>query len=104
MPAKKGLLHDGLSLPDSGAVLICWGKCTINTNALCNSIGSYKPAGLSTIVCLTKNDCQGKQIFWESLSKPRQTSSACFKVVCYTVCLGTCTGSITWKKRITEDI
>lgn len=63
MPAKKGLLHDGLSLPGSGAVLICWGKCTINTNALCSSIGGYKPAGLSTIVCLTENDCQGKQIF-----------------------------------------
>lgn len=31
-------------------------------------------------------------------------SSACFKVVCYTVCLGTCTGSITWKKGIIEDI
>lgn len=31
-------------------------------------------------------------------------SSACFKVVCYTVCLGTCIGSITWKKGIIEDI
>lgn len=29
-------------------------------------------------------------------------SSACFKVVCYTVCLGTCTGSITWKKGVIE--
>lgn len=56
---KKGFLHDGLSLslPDYSAVLIYWGKCTyvasVNTNALCSSIGEYKPVGLSVIVCLT---------------------------------------------------
>lgn len=55
------------SLPDSGVVLIYWGKCTyvasINTNALGSSIGEYKPVGLSVIVCLTASYCQGKQIF-----------------------------------------
>lgn len=36
---------------------------SINTNALCSSITEYKPVGLSAIVCLTENYCQGKQIF-----------------------------------------
>lgn len=64
---KTSFMMAFLSLPDSSAVLMYWGKCTyvasINTNALRSSIGEYKPVGLGVIVCLTGNYCQGKQIF-----------------------------------------
>lgn len=63
-PPRKGcekrgtaLLRDGLSVPGSDAVLMCWGKGTyvasVHTDGLYGSIGERKPVGLSGIVCLS---------------------------------------------------